>query len=266
MAEWTRRAVTPDEAVSCVQSGMRVFVHGAAATPTPLLEALARRRDLERRPALPPAHDGARAVRGRPSTPGASARSRSSPADPVRRADRGGARRLHPDLPLRHSRAVHVGARPARRRAAAALAARPPRLLHARHVGRRGARRAPQSARFVIAEINEQMPRTHGNTLVPLDRIDAVRSTPTARPPRARARPPDRRSRTRIGELVAALVARRRDAADGHRRHPRRRAAAARRQARPRRPHRDVLRRPRRSRRGGRRHQRVQARPPRPHR
>jgi acyl-CoA hydrolase len=43
---WTRRAVTPDEALACVQSGMRIFVHGAAATPTPLLEALARRSDL----------------------------------------------------------------------------------------------------------------------------------------------------------------------------------------------------------------------------
>ena len=34
------------DAVSLVTSGMRVFVHGAAATPTPLLEALAARRDL----------------------------------------------------------------------------------------------------------------------------------------------------------------------------------------------------------------------------
>jgi 4-hydroxybutyrate CoA-transferase len=33
--------------VSLVTSGMRVFVHRAAATPTPLLEALAARRDLE---------------------------------------------------------------------------------------------------------------------------------------------------------------------------------------------------------------------------
>ncbi|CAN5337051.1 hypothetical protein BH23GEM2_BH23GEM2_06550 [soil metagenome] len=34
------------DAVSLVTSGMRVFVHGAAATPTPLLEALGARRDL----------------------------------------------------------------------------------------------------------------------------------------------------------------------------------------------------------------------------
>jgi acyl-CoA hydrolase len=45
MSAWTARAVTPDEAVSGVASGMNIFVHGAAATPTLLLEALARRRD-----------------------------------------------------------------------------------------------------------------------------------------------------------------------------------------------------------------------------
>jgi 4-hydroxybutyrate CoA-transferase len=43
---WRARAVSPDEAVSCVKSGMRVFIHGAAATPTPLIEALSRQRDF----------------------------------------------------------------------------------------------------------------------------------------------------------------------------------------------------------------------------
>ncbi|QVL33596.1 acetyl-CoA hydrolase/transferase family protein [Telmatocola sphagniphila] len=36
-----------DEALKPIRSGMKIFVHGAAATPSPLLEALARRRDLE---------------------------------------------------------------------------------------------------------------------------------------------------------------------------------------------------------------------------
>ena len=35
-------AVTADEAIAPLKSGMRVFVHGAAATPTPLLEAMVR--------------------------------------------------------------------------------------------------------------------------------------------------------------------------------------------------------------------------------
>ncbi len=44
---WTSRAFTPSEVVARITSGMKVFVHGAAATPRPLLEALARRTDLE---------------------------------------------------------------------------------------------------------------------------------------------------------------------------------------------------------------------------
>src|SRR5688500_237157 len=47
MSEWQRRAVTADEAVAGITSGMNLFVHGAAATPTPLLEALVRRTDLQ---------------------------------------------------------------------------------------------------------------------------------------------------------------------------------------------------------------------------
>jgi len=38
--------VTPEEAVAGLRSGMKIFVHGAAATPTPLLDAMARRSDL----------------------------------------------------------------------------------------------------------------------------------------------------------------------------------------------------------------------------
>src|SRR5438046_204886 len=40
-------SVPPQEAVAPIRSGMRVFVHGAAATPTPLLDALAARTDLD---------------------------------------------------------------------------------------------------------------------------------------------------------------------------------------------------------------------------
>src|ERR1700674_5562674 len=46
MMDWKAQATSPDAAVSCVTSGMRVFVHGAAATPAPLVDALSRRTDL----------------------------------------------------------------------------------------------------------------------------------------------------------------------------------------------------------------------------
>ena len=47
MNEWTNRAVDADAAIATLSSGSRVFVHGAAATPAPLIAALVRRRDLE---------------------------------------------------------------------------------------------------------------------------------------------------------------------------------------------------------------------------
>ena len=51
--DWRSRAQAPDQALEYVKSGMRLFVHGAAATPSPLLDALARRwyrdRDALRR-------------------------------------------------------------------------------------------------------------------------------------------------------------------------------------------------------------------------
>ena len=66
------------------------------------------------------------------------------------------------------------------------------------------ARAAVDSARFVIAEINEQMPRTHGNTAVPLDRIDAF--IHTTRPLSEHAPGEETATEARIGELVAKLV------------------------------------------------------------
>lgn len=46
MTDWRPGAQSPDDAVRVVKSGMRVFIHGAAATPSVLLDALARRTDL----------------------------------------------------------------------------------------------------------------------------------------------------------------------------------------------------------------------------
>ena len=43
---WADRAISAAEAVALITSGARVFVHGAAATPVPLLDALAARTDL----------------------------------------------------------------------------------------------------------------------------------------------------------------------------------------------------------------------------
>ena len=38
------KIVNPEEAVSCVKSNQRIFIHGSAATPLSLLDALADRK------------------------------------------------------------------------------------------------------------------------------------------------------------------------------------------------------------------------------
>jgi hypothetical protein len=47
MNDWRERTVSAEHALRCVSSGMRVFVHGAAATLTPVIDALVARRDLD---------------------------------------------------------------------------------------------------------------------------------------------------------------------------------------------------------------------------
>src|SRR5512143_2701222 len=46
-ASWRERAVSADEAVRLIPRGGKLFIHGASATPTPLIDAMCRRRDLE---------------------------------------------------------------------------------------------------------------------------------------------------------------------------------------------------------------------------
>jgi acyl-CoA hydrolase len=66
------------------------------------------------------------------------------------------------------------------------------------------AKAAADTARVLIAEINEQMPRTHGNNVVPFNRIHAFMAS--NRPLLERAAPPETPTDALIGEIVAGLV------------------------------------------------------------
>jgi acyl-CoA hydrolase len=171
---------TPEEAVSLIKSGMNVFIHGAAATPTPLLDALVARKDLENVRLFHMHLEGPCAF----AEPECTSQFRSNslftgPA--LRKPIEEGRADFTPvflsDIPaLFESRRIPLDA--------AILQLSPPDKHGYCTVGTSAdaALAAARAANIVIGEINEQMPRTHGNTLVRKSRLHAYAMTNRALP------------------------------------------------------------------------------------
>jgi acyl-CoA hydrolase len=201
-AEWQRRAVAPSEAIGRLRSGMRVFVHGAAATPTPLIEAMVERADLE----------GVRLWHLHTEGPTRFAETPHSErfwsvslftGSNLRQAVAEGRADYMPiflaDIPdLFTSRRLPLDA--------ALLQVSPPDRHGLCTLGTSVdvAKAAAESAELVVAEINQSMPRTHGNTVIPLSRLDAF--IVTDRPLPEHRGEPESEVTARIGEIIAAMV------------------------------------------------------------
>ncbi len=199
---WRARAVSPEEVVSNIRSGDRVFLHAAAATPTPLILAMSARAELER-VRLYHLHTAGPAPY---SEPPVCERIRSvslftGPA--LRKAVNAGYADFVPvflsDIPgLFKQKTVPLDV--------AIVQVSPPDRHGLCTLGTScdAARAAVDTAKTVLAEVNEQMPRTHGNTTVPLSKITAFtladrplyESEPNAIGP----------VEARIGEIIAGLV------------------------------------------------------------
>jgi 4-hydroxybutyrate CoA-transferase len=193
---------TADEAMAIVESGMRLFVHGAAATPTPLLEALVRNprlRDVE----LYHLHTAGPAPFVDPEHRQRFLSISLFTGAPLRRAIDEGAADYLPvflsDIPsLFVSGRIPLDV--------ALLQLSPPDAHGYCSLGTSvdAALAASLSARLIVAEINQRMPRTLGNTLVPFARID--RCIHTDRPLPEHTSPPPTEVENAIGAQVAALV------------------------------------------------------------
>ncbi|MBE3076648.1 MAG: 4-hydroxybutyrate CoA-transferase, partial [Actinobacteria bacterium] len=169
IVDWKGRALSADDAVWIVKSGMNVFLHGAAATPTPLVEALARREDL-RGVSLYHMHTTGPAPFAEPEHEGRFFSTSLFTGAPARRAIEEGRADYIPiflsDIPcLFSSGRIKLDV--------ALVQLSPPDAHGYCTLGTSvdTALAACQSARYVVAEINERMPRTHGNTLVHIDRV-----------------------------------------------------------------------------------------------
>jgi 4-hydroxybutyrate CoA-transferase len=202
VTEWVNRATSPDDAVATITSGARVFVHGAAATPTPLLEALVRTSNL-RNVTLYHLHTAGPAPFVAPEHRDRFRSVSLFAGAPVRQAIHEGAADFLPvflsDIPsLFVTRRIPLDV--------ALLQLSPPDRHGYCTLGTSvdAALAAALSARSIVAEINERMPRTHGNTLVPFSRIDAF--IHSDRPLHEHTAAAPTLVDNAIGEHVAALV------------------------------------------------------------
>src|SRR5262245_34130642 len=198
---WQRKAGSADEVAALLPNGARAFVHGAAATPTPLLDALSARDDLADVTLYHLHLAGPCAFVDRP-TPGVLSHSLfTGPA--LRRPVEEGRAEFIPvflsDIPaLFTARRVPLDV--------ALVQLSPPDRHGHCTLGTSvdAAKAAADTARLVLAEINDRMPRTHGNSVVPFDRVTAF--VHTSRPLHEAPAGEPSETEQRIGELVACLV------------------------------------------------------------
>lgn len=202
MSDWRARAVSADEAVGVVKSGMTVFIQGASATPSPLVDALVRRTDLTDI-TLYHLHTNGPAPFADPACDGR-VRSVSLFAGPGVRAAIAEGRADYVPVFLSDIPALFASGR--LRVDVALLQLSLPDAHGWCTLGTSvdAALAASRAARHVVAEINARMPRTHGNTLVSLSAIDAFIATD--RPLHEVPRPKITAVEDAIGEQVARLV------------------------------------------------------------
>jgi 4-hydroxybutyrate CoA-transferase len=200
--DWEKRVVSAADAARLVRSGTNVFLHGSCATPTPLIEALGARTDLEG-VRLYHLHTAGPAPF---AAPGREREFRSVSlftGAPLRSAVAEGRADFVPiflsDIPgLFLSGRVQLDA--------AVLQLSPPDAHGMCSLGTScdAAKAAAESARIIVAEINAQMPRTHGNNLVALEDVDAF--IVTDRPLLEHHPHVETPIEAQIGELVANLI------------------------------------------------------------
>lgn len=166
---WKSRALSPADVVAPLKSSMRLFLHGACATSSVLIQALADRTELEN-VELYHIHLNGSLPTADPSATGRFRHVNLFTGGNLRGAVAEGRADFVPiflsDIPwLFKSGKVALDA--------ALVQLSPPDKHGYCTLGPSVdcARAAIDSARMVLAEINEQMPRTHGNSFIHIDQV-----------------------------------------------------------------------------------------------
>jgi 4-hydroxybutyrate CoA-transferase len=201
-ASWKNRAVSAEQAVSHIKSGDRVFVHGASATPTPLIEALCKRTDLEN-VTVYHLHTTGPTPWASPEMKGRILSVSLFTGGAMREPIADGRADFMPvflsDIPgLFMTGAIPLDV--------AILQLSPPNHHGDCTLGTSvdTAMAAAMAAKRLVAEINEQMPRTLGHSVVHY--ADLVAFVSTNRPLVEMPPPPESEVASRIGEIIAKLV------------------------------------------------------------
>jgi acyl-CoA hydrolase len=201
-SDWRERAVSLTEVVAHVSSGDRVFVHGAAATPTELLEALCDRTDL-RDVQLYHLHLAGACRFAEPEYAGRFFSNSLFTGPALRKAVAEGRADFIPTFLSDIPDLFRLGRIPL---TVALVHLSPPDAHGNCTLGTSvdTAMAAVESATKVLAVINPRMPRTHGNTVVPFSRVDAfaVLDRPLHEAEAAVMGPVEEK----IGEVVSALI------------------------------------------------------------
>ena len=197
------RIVTAEEAVAGIRSGDQVFVHGGAATPSVILEALAARADDLRDVGVIHLHTEGPAPHLAPEVADSFRHRALFIGGNAREAVNAGRADYVPiflsDIPqLFASRVLPLDA--------AIINVSPPDAHGYCSLGTSvdAALSAVTAATTVVAQLNRSMPRTLGDAFVHADQIDLA--VEVDRPPHEHAQPEIGDVERRIGELVAELV------------------------------------------------------------
>jgi acyl-CoA hydrolase len=198
----TPSAVSPAEVVSRIKSGDRVFVHGGAATPSTLLDAMCERRDLER-VTLYHLHTEGHGAFADPIHHGRFRSVSLFVGPPLRKAVADGRADFMPVFLSEIPNLFLSGQIPLD---VALVQLSPPNRHGHSTLGTSvdAAMAAIVSAKLVLAEVNEQMPRTLGHSVVPMTSVAAFARTDRPLPEHTLVEPSA--VEKRIGELVADLV------------------------------------------------------------
>ena len=222
--EYKKKLRTANEAMRCVQSGMRVYIQPGCAEPETLVDALMQRAPYVQDVEIVHMMTMGKAPYVAPEMAGHFRHNAVFIGGNVRDAVNDGRADYTPVYLSEIEELFESGAMPID---VALIEVSPPDShgFCSFGVGVDTTLTAARLARYVVAQVNDQMPRTYGDSFIHVNKIDAI--VESSRPLCAMKTPGDHRNAGGHRAQCRRADRRRLRAADGHRRNPGRRAAPA---------------------------------------